>query len=167
MNNRLLLACATLWLIAACRPGTNGPDQQTGSAVTSPAAGHPAVVLPNGAAVAVELATDDDTRQQGLMYRDSLDPLKGMLFIFPSSGDYPFWMKNTIIPLDIVWIDESRKIVHVESNVPPCAADPCPSYPPGGTAKYVLELKAGEAGVHHLQAGDVVEMRNLEGIQVR
>lgn len=169
MSNRLLWVAAGFLMVAACRPAADVTEQQTASAASQAAASptHPAVVLPDGAVVSVELATDDDTRQQGLMYRESLDPLKGMLFIFPSAGDYPFWMKNTMIPLDMIWIDDSRRIVHIEANVPPCAGDPCPSYPPGAMAKYVLELKAGEASAHRLQSGAVLGMRNIDGVQVR
>ena len=162
-----LLFAAGLFLLTACRPASDVAGQQAATATSQPSPTHPAVVLPDGAVVAVELATDDDTRQQGLMYRESLEPLKGMLFIFPAAGDYPFWMKNTMIPLDMLWIDDSRHIVHIEQDVPPCTADPCPSYPPGAKAKYVLELKAGEAAAHHLQNGAMLQMRNIDGVQVR
>jgi uncharacterized membrane protein (UPF0127 family) len=86
------------------------------------------------------------------------------MFLFPKSGDYPFWMKNTLIPLDMIWIDEGKKIVHVAANVPPCKADPCPSYPPNANAKYVLELAAGVAAKHGLKNGDVLRFVGLENV---
>lgn len=166
MRSSLVTGCLlALSLLAGCRPNAPMANAERESA-GSPSTG-PGIVLPDGYAVAVELATDDETRQQGLMHRESLEPGKGMLFVFPVSSEYPFWMKNTMIPLDIIWIDEARRVAHVEPDVPPCPGDPCPPYPPGAVAKYVLELKAGEAARHRLKEGDVVELKNLDGVVVR
>src|SRR5205823_6632819 len=120
------------------------------------------IVFPDGFAVKVEIAADDPTRQQGLMYRDHLADDRGMIFIFPQSGDYAFWMKNCLISLDMISIDEQKKIVFVAGNVPPCQADPCPSYPLGSGAKYVLEVAAGTARKHHLEAGKSLRFEGLE-----
>ena len=92
---------------------------------------------------------------------------RGMLFLFLKSDDYPFWMKNTLIPLDMVWIDEQRRIAHVSSNVPPCKADPCPNYDPKAVAKYVLELAAGVAAKHHLANGQSVRFEGMDNVVVR
>jgi uncharacterized membrane protein (UPF0127 family) len=127
----------------------------------------PRVIFPDGFVVSVELATDDDTRAQGLMFRDHLRPGTGMLFFFPAEGNYPFWMKNTIIPLDMIWIDSGRRIAHVASDVAPCKADPCPSYPPGVNARYVLEVAAGVAKEHGLKAGDQLRFESVENVVVR
>ncbi|HEV2720766.1 MAG TPA: DUF192 domain-containing protein [Thermoanaerobaculia bacterium] len=131
------------------------------------AAQGPQVILPDGAAIQVELATDDATRAEGLMYRDRLAEDHGMLFMFPESGDYPFWMKNTLIPLDMIWIDDGRRIVHISSNVPPCKADPCPNYPPNAKARYVLELAAGVAAKHHLGNGQTLRFEGTANAVVR
>lgn len=125
------------------------------------------ITLPDGYAVRIEAAADDPTRAQGLMYRDRVPAGTGMLFLFPQSGDYPFWMKNTLVPLDMIWIDEQKRVVHVESNVPPCKADPCPNYPPHSQAKYVLELGAGEAGKHRVANGSTLKFERLDNIVVR
>jgi uncharacterized membrane protein (UPF0127 family) len=98
------------------------------------------------------------------MFRSSISPDRGMLFIFPDVDVHSFWMKNTLIPLDILWIDESRTVVHVERNVPPCKADPCPSYPPKSAAKFVLELGAGQAAAHGLNVGDRLVISGIENI---
>lgn len=127
----------------------------------------PRVIFPDGFAVEVEIAADDATRAQGLMYRDRLRPGSGMLFIFPATGVNPFWMKNTLIPLDIIWIDGEKRIVTVTHDVPPCKADPCPSYPPTGEALYVLEVAAGVAREHGLRAGEVLKFERLDGVVVR
>lgn len=126
----------------------------------------PRVVFPDGFVVRVELATDDETRAQGLMFRDHLRDGTGMLFLFPRTAEYPFWMKNTLIPLDMIWMDEQRRIVHVKSDVPPCQADPCPSYAPGVPARYILEVAAGVARQHQLGPGNVLRFENVEGVVV-
>ena len=149
-------------LLAAC----SSPQQTAPSPPPAPASG-PRVVLPDGATIQVELASDDATRAQGLMYRDHMADDRGMLFLFPESGEYPFWMKNTLIPLDMVWIDDQRRIAHVTSNVPPCKADPCPNYPPNANAKYVLELAAGVAAKHHLANGQALRFEGMDNVVVR
>jgi uncharacterized membrane protein (UPF0127 family) len=101
------------------------------------------------------------------MYRSSLSPDRGMLFIFPETDVHSFWMKNTLVPLDIIWIDESLEIVHVERDVPPCKADPCASYPPKRPAKFVLELAAGQASSRGIGEGDRVTIEGIENIAVR
>ena len=117
--------------------------------------------------VNVEIAADDATRAQGLMFRDRLRDATGMLFFFQQSAEQAFWMKNTLIPLDMVWIDEQKRIVHVKMDVPPCQADPCPSYAPGVPARYILELAAGTARQHHLAAGNVLRFENVDQVVVR
>jgi hypothetical protein len=124
----------------------------------------PRVTFPDGFVVRTELATDDDSRAQGLMFRDQLRPGTGMLFFFPTAGDYPFWMKNTLIPLDIIWLDEGRKIVAIHHDVPPCKTTECPSYPPNAVARYVLEVAAGVAKQHGLKVGDVLQFANTDGV---
>ena len=93
----------------------------------------------------VELAQSLDERGRGLMFRESLDENSGMLFVFPESGKHTFWMKNTLIPLDMIWIDENKRVTHIESNVPPCMADPCQTYTPSSDSLYVLEINSGLA----------------------
>jgi len=151
--NSKLCAMALAFLLAACgmqKQTTSPPPNAT--TPPQPAAG-PRVVLPDGFVVQVEIAADDDTRRQGLMYRDRLAADRGMLFLFGQSGDHPFWMKNTFIPLDIIWIDEQQRVAHVANGVQPCQADPCPSYGPGVLSKYVLELAAGTAANHRVTTG--------------
>jgi uncharacterized protein len=127
----------------------------------------PRVVFPDGFVVRVEIAADDELRAQGLMYRDQLRPGTGMLFFFPEEGEYPFWMKNTMIPLDMIWIDANRRVAHVKFEVPPCRVADCPSYPPNARAKYVLEVAGGVAREHGLKAGDVLKFEQTEGIVAR
>jgi hypothetical protein len=146
-------------MVLACGANTPPPTQ--------PQTAGPRVVFPDGFAVHVEIAADDSTRQQGLMYRDHLPADRGMLFYFPRSGNYPFWMKNTLIPLDMIWIDNQRQIAHVAHDVPPCKADPCPSYPPGADARYVLEVAAGVAARHGLENGQTLRFEGLDNVVTR
>ncbi len=98
----------------------------------------------------VELAKTSAEHQKGLMYRTSMDERNGMLFIFPTSKEYTFRMKNTLIPLDMIWIDDQFRVVKV-LTAQPCTADPCPIYNPWSSAKYVLEINAGMAAQHGIQ----------------
>jgi uncharacterized protein len=108
----------------------------------------PAVVpltLPSGKALQVEVMVRDEDRAMGLMFRPSLPLDRGMLFVFESSEFHGFWMKNCKFAIDMVWLDDDRRIVHVSEAVPPCKAEPCPVYSPLRKARYVLELNAGQA----------------------
>jgi uncharacterized membrane protein (UPF0127 family) len=148
-------------------------DQKT-STPTSTAPAAPAeaeakerIVLPDGFAVKVEVAADDPMREQGLMYRDHLAEDRGMIFMFPRDSEYSFWMKNTLIPLDMVWIDAGKRVMHVKAGVPPCQADPCPSYPPGVQARYVLELAKGVAAKHGVVSGSTLRFEGLDTVVIR
>ena len=107
----------------------------------------------------VELAQTRIQRDKGLMYREKLDKDKGMLFIFDKEGIYPFWMKDTLIPLDIIWIDGNNKIVFISHNVQPCKSLICSSIIPPGPAKYVLEINAGLAVENQIKIGDVADFK--------
>ena len=115
------------------------------------------IYLPNGKSVTAELAATDEERQRGLMFREKLLPDQGMLFVFEEEGLYSFWMKNTLISLDMLWINKDRRIVHIARNVPPCKEDPCPSYSPERPGLYVLELAAGAADRLGLKLFDRLE----------
>jgi len=106
----------------------------------------------------VELAITNAQREKGLMHRKELDKNKGMLFVFDKEGIYPFWMKNTLIPLDIIWIDSNSKVVFISQNVQPCKSLICPSILPAGPAKYVLEINAGKVKEIGLEVGDELKI---------
>ena len=115
------------------------------------------VFFPDGSSITAELAKTDEERARGLMFRERIRPDQGMLFVFEEEGLHGFWMKNTLVALDILWLGRDRRIVHIAADVPPCKADPCPTYGPDVPAAYVLELKAGEAGARGLKAHDRLE----------
>jgi uncharacterized membrane protein (UPF0127 family) len=107
----------------------------------------------------VEIADTSDKQQLGLMFRDSMPRGHGMLFIFPAEAKRSFWMKNTRIPLDILYFDESLRLVSAAKGAKPCRTARCPGYPSAAPAKYVLELNAGLADEIGLEVGDEMEIR--------
>lgn len=119
------------------------------------------VVFPDKTRVTVEIAATDAERQRGLMFREHLAPNEGMVFLFEESGTYPFWMKNTLIPLDMIWVDRGYRVVDVAHSVPPCKADPCPSYGHKGSALYVVEVVSGFAKQHGVKPGDTLVFTNI------
>ncbi|HET9314421.1 MAG TPA: DUF192 domain-containing protein [Vicinamibacteria bacterium] len=130
MTLRLALASAVAALVAVAAAAT------------------PAVIplkLPSGAVLQTEVMVKDPDRQMGLMFRPSLARDRAMLFIFETMDFHGIWMKNCKFPIDIVWLDEQRKVVHVAEKVPPCKADPCPVYAPMQRAAYVVEMNAEQA----------------------
>ena len=157
MSVRLAALSLGLALIA-CAPSGSEPAP----AGTAAPAG-PRVILPSGAVVRVELAVTDAERTQGLMFRESLAADAGMLFLFDGIELRPFWMKNCHFPLDIVHLTKDGTVVDVLANVPPCAADPCPTYPPAAASDTVLELNAGVAAKSALVRGAKVRFAGVPG----
>lgn len=115
------------------------------------------VLMPGGQELLVELAVTTDQRSRGLMFRDELPAGQGMLLLFPDSGFRAIWMKNVRFPLDLVWLDRDHRVVHLERNVPPCPAEPCPDYYSLRKASAVLELNAGAAELLGLETGQRLE----------
>lgn len=95
------------------------------------------------------------------MYRSSLADNRGMLFPFNPARPVSFWMKNCLIPLDIIFIRLGR-VVAIAAEAPPCAADPCPFYNSGKPVDQVIELRAGRAAELGLKPGDRVEVQYLQ-----
>jgi uncharacterized membrane protein (UPF0127 family) len=112
------------------------------------------VYFPNGKQVTAELAVTEEERARGLMFREKILAEQAMLFVFERAGIHSFWMKNTLVSLDMLWLDDERRIIHIEADVPPCRAEPCPSYGPLRPARYVLELKGGVAAELGLKVSD-------------
>ena len=135
-------------LLASCSGGCGVP-----SASQTPPANGPRVVLPSGAVFALEVARTPEQVAQGLMFRESLAPSTGMVFLFEAPEPRSFWMKNCHFALDMVFTLKDGSVVDVLEKVPPCAADPCPGYPSKAPADTVVELTAGEAKRHGVAPG--------------
>jgi uncharacterized membrane protein (UPF0127 family) len=113
----------------------------------------PKVILPDGFEVTIELAITPEELAQGLMYRPSLPTERGMLLIFAEERLPAIWMMNTLVALDIVYLDHTGTVVDVIPNAQPCPAEPCPRYVPKQSAEAVLELAAGAAAAHSVVDG--------------
>ena len=99
----------------------------------------------------VELALTPEQQARGLMGRESLQG--GMLFVFQEEGIYAFWMKDTLIPLDMIWMDSHGMVVFIKEDAQPCGPVECPTINPGKKARYVLEVSGGTAGRIGLEEG--------------
>lgn len=110
----------------------------------------------------VDIADDDQSRARGLMFVDEMAENHGMFFIFPREAPRSFWMRNTRIPLDIIYLDRDLRVVSISNDTPPCRTRRCPSYPSDGPAQFVLELNAGQAAAIGLDPGDQVQVGNIE-----
>jgi len=102
----------------------------------------------------VEIADTPQERARGLMYKTSLKENEGMLFVFDKPGIYGFWMKNTLIPLDIIWLDKSKEVVFIKENAQPCLKENCSVFKNQKPAKYILEINAGKVKELNLKVGD-------------
>jgi len=117
------------------------------------------VILPGGHMIRAESAVDTRDMMRGLMFRNSLAPDHGMLFVHPVSGHYSYWMYQTYIPLDMIWMDENHRIVEIVESAPPCktAASKCAHFGGNQTARFVLELNGGESRKFGIELGQRVE----------
>lgn len=144
---RTILWLAALWalmLTAGCR--ADGPWVEVA-----------------GERYAVAIAADDAARARGLMFVEHMPDDEGMLFLFRNEAPRAFWMRNTRIPLDIVYLDAERRIVSWSLDTPPCRTTRCPSYPSGRPAKYVLEVNAGQMEAIGASIGDPVVFGGVPG----
>ncbi len=111
----------------------------------------------NGKRFNIEVADTPELRERGLMFRRELAADAGMLFIHDDMDPIAYWMKNTYIPLDILYFDNQMKLVSAQLNVLPCGDQAqCPIYPSTGPAQYVLEINAGLAESLKLKPGDTL-----------
>lgn len=153
------LLCHVLLGIAlgACRPATPPPAPSP----AAPAAA-PRVIIdsPSGrsTSVAVELARTPEEQARGLMFRERLAPGTGMLFLFPATEEHAFWMQNTLIPLDMIFVDEAGAVVGIVERAEPHSTALRSA---GVPSRYVLEVAGGVAAEHGIRPGDRVRFENV------
>jgi uncharacterized membrane protein (UPF0127 family) len=155
---RLTVLAAAVLLCSACN---SGGSTALGDGPSGLDPSHPttAITLPDGAQIKAELALSRDAQSQGMMFRTNLRPGEGMLFPFQEMAPRAFWMFQTLVPLDIIWLDDNKRIVEISANSPPCRTvpDDCPTYGGSAHSTYVLELAAGQAAAHNLSLGAQLE----------
>ena len=110
----------------------------------------------------IELAKTESERKQGLMYRTHLNEDSGMLFLFQEESKHAFWMKNTLLPLDLIWIDKNKDIIKIKKETPPCLETTlCPSYFPDSDSLYVLEINGGLTEKYNIIPGQKANFKNI------
>jgi len=107
--------------------------------------------------VNAEVADTIPKQIKGLMGVKYLPEDQGMLFVFDHPAVYRFWMLNTSIPLDMIWIDSNKTIVYIQQNAQPCFVLNCVSYNPDALAQYVLEVNGNYTAKNNISVGDKVE----------
>lgn len=172
----LVLALAGGMYLAACQPKN---AQQADNAGADTAASSTTPAVPDGPVftkegelsfiskakgdtiktIDIELAQTDEERALGLMNRKSMEDTQGMLFIFDFPSEQSFWMKNTYISLDIMYVDADMEIVSIRKYTTPLSEDGVPSLKP---AQYVVETNAGFADKYHVQVGDKIAFTKMK-----
>jgi uncharacterized protein len=121
------------------------------------------IELPGGKQIMAQVADTPEKQVVGLFFAKGLPPDNALLYIYDDEDFHKIWTKNTHFPLDILWMDRHRKILHIEENVPSCAEDPCPAYGPGEPdALYVMQTAAGFVRNNHLTPGMSMIFRLVE-----
>lgn len=117
------------------------------------------VTLPGGRKIRVEAVFDNISLLRGLMFRSSLAPDRGMLFVYPHPDHYQTFTYQVLIPLDIIWMDSARRIVEIDGNAPPCKtqASQCPKYGGRDVVSYALEIGGGLAKKYGLEVGQILQ----------
>jgi uncharacterized membrane protein (UPF0127 family) len=147
LQPRLALLAALLMAV----PAATACRDRRPTVVLQPQNGKPVMVY-------LEIADTPDTQTRGLMYRQHLEPDQGMLFVFPEERSHPFWMKNTPIPLDLLFIARDGRIVGIHANAEPFSLKPIDV---GAASRTVLEVNGGFAAAHGLAVGDRVAYHNV------
>jgi uncharacterized membrane protein (UPF0127 family) len=145
---RATLLVAALFGTADVRAAADPP--------AAPLSDHRPVCI-RGVCFDAEIAVTAEERARGLMYRTVLAKDRGMFFVFPEEGLHRFWMKNTRIELDIIFIGADLRVVSISRRAHPCRKDPCDLYSPSGNVAYALEIAGGLADTYGFAAGDRVE----------
>ncbi len=177
MQLHLLFLLATGLYITGCNQSANN-NQTATTTTTAPSTEEQSVETANGSAfkkegslafvsksgadtlrkIDIQLAQTDKQREDGLMYRKSMSDDQGMLFIFPDMEERSFWMKNTYISLDIIYIDDKMEIVSIQKYATPLSEQSLPSFK---KAQYVLEVNGGFADKYHIAYGDKIAYTKL------
>src|ERR1700739_1453702 len=149
MRSFLLVILLVAALFASCGPKSTTLDDFATRPLT----------LPGGQVLHVETEISNFELLRGLMYRTSLPPERGMLFVYPKPDHYQAWMYQTLIPLDIIWMDSGHQVVALDENVPPCPtqASKCPKYGGKMISSFALQIGGGLARKYGLHLGQTIQ----------
>lgn len=151
MNTRLTRYFNALLILATTIYGVNAENRQAFATATI-------TFVTQRLEVNVEIASTREQRELGLMHRTSLGQNHGMLFTYPDQAPRSVWMKNTLLPLDVLFLANDGRIVAMLDNLQPCASDPCPIYNSQVAAMYMLELNAGFIRGKQLEIGQTLRL---------
>ena len=158
------LAILGLVVVACARPTPHAAD--AGTAPSPLEVVLPRAILPDGAAVDLELATTPEETTTGLMFRPSLPGDRGMLLLWSEERYATIWMMNVLVPLDIVFLDDAGEVIEIVADARPCAVEPCPRFTPDEPSRAVLELATGSAAAHGVAVGESIEFERVPGYPV-
>lgn len=145
---RALLLLSLCFCSVACNRGSGALEDYNAREIT----------LPDGTVVKAEVMMNTADMARGMMFRETLPEGRAMLFIHTNPNRYPYWMYQVRVPLDIIWMDKSRRIVEIVESAPPCTTKASECVNHGGTkeATYVLELPGGYGRKHGVREGEVL-----------
>ena len=166
MNRVLLYLIAALFVVTACTQPTQTSTTDAGEVPPPSYVPLPQAVLPDGFMVNLELAATPEETTTGLMFRPALAADRGMLLLWPEERLATIWMMNVLVPLDIVFLDDAGRVVEVVMDAQPCRAEPCPRFTASRPARAVLEMAAGSAAEHGLEAGAVIQFERVSGYPI-
>jgi len=158
------LALLSLVVVACARPTPHAAD--AGTAPPPIEVVLPRAILPDGATVDLELAATPEETTTGLMFRPSLPADRGMLLLWSEERYATIWMMNVLIPLDIVFLDDSGEVIEIVADARPCAGEPCPRFTPNEPSRAVLELAAGSVTAHGITIGTRIAFERVSGYPV-
>jgi uncharacterized protein len=147
----VLAAAVAVWVVLASRADSGGTAGGAGRR-------HTYLLRPAGRAatrVSLEVAADEPARERGLSNRRDIPSGSGMVFLFPSDTTAAFWMKDTLVPLQIAFVAADGRVVSLR-EMAPCRADPCTVYSPTGSYRYAVELPSGAFTAAGVKEGDQV-----------
>jgi uncharacterized membrane protein (UPF0127 family) len=154
----VLFASSPLSVVTG-EPETEQQELVVGGATPSNNGYRQVNITVNGAELVADIAATNDQRTKGLSVKDSLNENESMLFVFSTEREHSFWMKDMKFPIDIIWIDEDKEVVHVEHSLEPCIPDEfCKPYKPDRDSLYVLETVAGFAEKYNVTDGTPVQL---------
>lgn len=166
MRKRILLIsmgiAGIVLLIFLLSTKTNNHMQSSNSGPKFKKQGELTLTKSNGSSIVtidIEIADNDSKREVGMMDRTTMDEKQGMLFVFDEEYRGAFWMRNTILSLDIIFINQQGEIITIHKNTKPLSDD---TYAPSGIAWYVLEVNAGFSETYGLKEGDRMSWKRLE-----